>query len=119
MDHHSFLPPNVRKSLATFSGNAVTWSLAALRSLPVDVLARNLDIACFTVNATGGRPLVSQRKQKTQRSNLLLSVDLEPYANILRVILDILVHTRWTEAVLHSLKLRPLLLRVGFPVLDL
>ena len=42
------------------SSNAVTRAFATLRSLPVDVLTRILDVACLAVNAAGEKQVSTE-----------------------------------------------------------
>ena len=61
---------------------------------------------------------MSQPK-RNDRGGLLLSIDLEPHANILRLVLHVLVHTCGTESVLDTFVLRPLHLGMFIPILNL
>lgn len=104
------------------SSNAITWPLATLRCLPVDVLAGILDIAGLAVDAAVAtvsdhllRPLARQRNSK----DLLLRIDLETHTQIFRLILHVLIHASRTESVLYALVLGIVHLSMGIPILDL
>lgn len=96
----------------------VLWSFAALRCLPVDVLIGHLDITRLAVDATSFSVSFSY-SLVLQTVDLLLGIDLEPDAQLFALILDIFIHTGGTEAIFHTLVLRPFFLGVRIPILDL
>lgn len=78
----------------------VLGTLTALRRLPVDILARILDIARLTVHA-------------------VLGVNLEAHPEVLALVFNVLVHACRAEPVLDALVFRVVHLGVLVPVLDL
>ena len=82
------------------SSHAILRPLPPLRRLPIDILIRHLNIARLAMHT-------------------ILRIYLEPYPQILTLILHILIHTRRTKPILHALILRPLHLSMLIPVHDL
>jgi hypothetical protein len=95
--------------------HVIFWTLSTLRDCPIYILIRDLDIASLAVNATAKVSAIPSPKEY----DLLLSIDLESYTDILRLIFNILIHARRAESIFNALVLRPFHLRVLLPVLDL
>lgn len=106
--------------MVVFLGHIVLRALASLRHLPVDVLVRSLDVACLTVDAAVAMLVTMPSTQSWKvKVHLLLRIDLEPHAVRLGLVLNILIHASWAEAILHTLIRRVCSFGVGIPVLDL
>lgn len=73
----------------------------------------------FPSNPSLEQTTKTQKKGVKRPKNLLLSINLKPSPEIFALILDVLIHARGTEAVLHALVPRPHLPRMLVPVLDL